>query len=220
MAHRSPRRPAALLLGMMLSIAGALPANAYLFWTPPRVAGAPSTGSEPGLGVSLPGATSKEAEANLLWGMRAGLNVAALQCQFAPALMTVGNYNAMLRQHSAELQAAYTTVSGYFKRTGGKNWQTLLDQYTTRTYNSFSTMHAQLTFCETAAAIGRDTLNKPRGKLGAIALARMREFRNSLIPAGDDAFSVRTQLVGGVGASDLGAPQCTDRKGRPKPCKG
>lgn len=211
-------------LGSVIALAGAAaasaPAPAFLFWTAPQFQSGQVAGDEAGIVLPLPDARPAEVRANLLWAMRAGLNVAALQCQFAPALMTVGNYNAMLRQHSAELQAAYTTVSGYFKRTGGKNWQTLLDQYTTRTYNSFSTMHAQLTFCETAAAIGRDTLNKPRGKLGAIALARMREFRNSLIPAGDDAFSVRTQLVGGVGPSDLGAPQCTDRKGRPKPCKG
>lgn len=186
------------------------PASAALFWMTPDFSGSPVTGAEPGIGLAMPGATDKELQAHLIWNMRAGLNVAALQCQFSPTLLTVRNYNDLLRQHSAELTAAYTTISGYFKRTGGKTWQTLLDQYTTRTYNGFSTLHAQLGFCETAGSIGREALYRPKGSLHLTAKARMREFRNSLVPIGDALFG-RVTLLGARTLPPLNQ-DCWDKK--------
>jgi len=193
-----------------VSIGAAAPASAALFWLPPDFSGAPVTGGEPGIGIAMPGATDKELQAHLIWNMRAGLNVAALQCQFSPSLLSVRNYNDLLRQHSAELTAAYTAISGYFKRTGGKTWQTLLDQYTTRTYNGFSTLHAQLGFCETAGSIGREALDRPKGSLYLTARARMREFRNSLVPSGDRLFG-RVTLLGDRPLPPLNE-ECWDKK--------
>ena len=203
------------IAAVLVAGTAAIPANAYLFWTRPALGGVPVTGDEKGLALALPGATAPEKKANLIWTLRAGLNVAALQCQFAPQLRTVANYNNMLRQHAGELQTTYTTLSGYFRRTGGKTWQNALDQYTTRTYNSFSTLYAQLTFCEAAASIGRETLERPRGELGEVASTRLVEFRNSLKPVGDAAFSSGSGTImldpAGVGET----PACVDRKGRP-----
>lgn len=197
---------------------GASPADAYLYWTRPALAGAPTNGDEPGITLPLPGATAREMKANLLWSMRAGLNVAALQCQFAPALNTVANYNALIKQHAAELLGAMNILTGYFKRTGAKSGN--FDQYTTRTYNGFSTMHAQLSFCETAASIGRDALDHRIGQLGEVAVARMREFRNSLTPIGDAAFAVTPdRMAPRLPAPELGPLPCYDRKGREKACK-
>jgi hypothetical protein len=187
------------------------PASATLFWMPPDFSGPPATGKEPGIGEPMPGATDKELSAHLIWNMRAGLNVAALQCQFSPTLLSVRNYNDLLRQHSAELTAAYTALGGYFKRTGGKTWQTKLDQYTTRTYNSFSTLHAQLGFCDTAGSIGREALNRPKGSLYMTATARMREFRNSLVPRGDRLFSFVIPAVATKPMPPLGE-ECWDKK--------
>jgi hypothetical protein len=184
-----------LLAFVAVSVSAAAPASAALFWMPPDFSGAPVTGGEPGIGLAMPGANEKELQAHLIWNMRAGLNVAALQCQFSPSLLSVRNYNDLLRQHSAELTAAYTAISGYFKRTGGKTWQVALDQYTTRTYNGFSTLHAQLGFCETAGSIGREALDRPKGSLYLTARARMREFRNSLVPSGDRLFGRVTLLA-------------------------
>ena len=42
-----------------------------------------------------------EYRAHLLWNLRSGLNVAALQCQFSPYLRTVDNYNAHPRPSCA-----------------------------------------------------------------------------------------------------------------------
>ncbi len=190
MVLRSRRLIAATAL-LCVGTSFSVEASAYLFWRPPVFTGTPVKGDEPGLGLAMPKATDKEIKAHLLWNLRAGLNVAALQCQFSPALMTVRNYNEVLRQHSGELTSAYTSVSGYFKRTAGKTWQTALDQYTTRTYNGFSTLYAQLGFCETAGSIGREALSRRKGDLNLTAETRMREFRNSLVPAGDGLYSTR-----------------------------
>lgn len=169
----------------LLAMGTASPATAYLFWYQPKFAGAPVKGDEPGIGLPLPKATPAELQAHMLWNLRAGLNVAALQCQFSPMLQAVSNYNDLIRKNHKEMLAAQTTLSGYFKRTAGKSWQKAFDIYTTRTYNGFSTMHAQLGFCETASLIGRDARKLHRNKITPLALARMREFRNSLVPTGD-----------------------------------
>jgi hypothetical protein len=191
------------------------PANAFLFWNKNATAEyAPAVGGETGITLPLPGANPKEMMAGLIWTMRAGLNVAALQCQFAPSLRTVTLYNNMLRQHAAELQTSYSQLQSYFKRTGGKRWATEMDQYTTRTYNSFSTLNAQLSFCEAAAAIGRETLERPRGELGQIATSRMREFRSSLTPRGDQFYAMDVSGMTVGKAQDLDG--CFDKKGRPK----
>lgn len=211
MVLRSRRLMAATaLIGVSTSFSAE--ASAFLFWRPPVFTGAPVKGDEPGLGLPMPNATDKEIKAHLLWNLRAGLNVAALQCQFSPALMTVRNYNEVLRQHGTELNGAYTLVSGYFKRTAGKTWQTALDQYTTRTYNGFSTLYAQLGFCETAGSIGREALSRRKGDLNLTAETRMREFRNSLVPAGDGLYSTRPAGI----AISLNLPpldeKCWDKK--------
>jgi hypothetical protein len=186
-------------------------AASYLFWIPPNFSGTAVRGDEPGLGLPMPGATPKEYSAHLLWNMRAGLNVAALQCQFAPPLAAVRNYNTLLKQHDGELNAAYDSVTGYFKRTMPKGWQVALDQYTTKTYNGFSTLHAQLGFCETAAAIGRDAIGRQRGSLHETAEQRMREFRNSLVPMGDAMFVIRRTNFASLPTPPLD-PKCWNKK--------
>jgi len=200
----------------VMAVSQGAPASAYLFWVQPSFQGGSVVGDEPGIGLPMPNATPAELRAHMLWNMRAGLNVAALQCQFSPILLTVPNYNDLLAKNAAELNAAYKTLGNYFKRTGGKAWQKTFDQYTTRTYNGFSTMHAQLGFCETASAIGRDARKLGRGNLTELAVNRMREFRNSLVPTGD-----MLQVQRAIYLADVQPPpmikKCWDGKHRLKP---
>lgn len=164
-------------------------ASAAFFWKAPDLKSEPVTGAEPGILVdTLPGATPAEYRAALVWNLRSGLNVAALQCQFEPILLTRNQYNAMLENHHEELADAYQTLSDYFKRTDKKTAQVKLDRYGTRTYSSFSTVLAQYTFCETASSIGRQAIFAPRGQLHTVAEQRMRELRKSLILAGEQQF--------------------------------
>ena len=106
MASQSRRLAAAALAA--ITLVQAVPATAsYLYWVKPSFAGEPVRGDEPGIGITIPKATPKELQAHLLWNMRAGLNVAALQCQFSPSLMTVRNYNDILRHHGVPVGALY-----------------------------------------------------------------------------------------------------------------
>lgn len=165
-------------------------ASAAFFWKAPDLRGEPVTGSEPGiLTGTLAGATADEFRAALVWNLRSGLNVAALQCQFEPTLLTRNQYNALLDNHHEELSKAYQVLSNYFKRVDKKAGQTKLDQYGTRTYSSFSTVLGQYTFCETASTIGREAIFAPRGQLFKVAENRMRQLRKSLALGGEQQFN-------------------------------
>lgn len=148
------------------------------------------TGAEPGIIEPMPGATPTELRAGLVWNLRAALNVAALQCDFEPTLLTVSNYNAMLAHHRDELNTSFTTLGNYFQRTRGKGkpGQAEFDQYGTRIYSSYSTVQAQRTFCMVSGSVGRDAIFAPRGKLYEVAEKRMRELRNGLSPRGEQYF--------------------------------
>ncbi|WP_426165804.1 hypothetical protein [Sandarakinorhabdus sp. DWP1-3-1] len=130
--------------------------------------------------VVLRNPTPVETEANAVWNVRAALNVAALQCQFSPFLSTVKNYNDLLRHHGEELTRAQATMVAHFRRYDGARAANSFDQYTTRTYNSYSTLDAQYKFCEAAGRVGREALAIPRGKLGAAALRLSGETRSAL----------------------------------------
>jgi hypothetical protein len=187
-----------------LSLAAGLfagsPASAQFFLKSYDFRGGPVTGVEPEVGMPLPGATPDELRAGLVWNLRAALNVAALQCDFAPMLLTVDNYNAMLQDHSAELKKSLDLINGYFVRTAKTKaaGQTAFDRFGTRTYSAFATVAAQYGFCQTASKIGREVIFTPRGQLGDVAVNYMREMRNSLVPYGEQqfprAFYARTYL--------------------------
>lgn len=161
-------------------------ASAQFFINEPDFKAAPIEGNNPLVGLALPGARPDEFAAHLVWNLRAGLNVAALQCQFSPYLRAVSNYNGILNHHSKELMEAYTKVGNYFKRVHGpREGQRLFDNYSTVTYNNFSTLYAQYGFCQTAGKIAKEALARPKGQLYLTAQNRMRELRNSLVPVGD-----------------------------------
>ena len=172
-----------------IGFAAASPAQAQFFLRSHDFTGSPVTGAETDIGVPLPGATTAEQRAGLIWGMRAALNVAALQCQFEPTLHTVSNYNALLRDHEGELKNSFDVLTKYFLRTNKTKaaGQTALDQFGTRTYSGYATVAAQFGFCQTSAAIGRAAIFAPRGKFVDVAIDRTRELRNSLVPYGEQA---------------------------------
>lgn len=180
----------AVIAAAAAALMGAAPAAAQFFMQAKDLSGAPVTGDEPGVVQPMPGATPEEIRAAVIWNMRAALNVAALQCQFEPTLLTVSNYNALLTDHKDELRRSWDTLGTYFTRRfkSAKAGAAALDQFGTRTYSSFATVSAQYNFCLTANAIGRDMIFAPRGSFGTIALQRMRELRNSLVPWGEQRF--------------------------------
>ena len=130
--------------------------------------------------VILNAPTPAEVEANAVWNLRAALNVAALQCQFSQFLKTVKNYNSFLQAHSEELARAQGTMVGHFKKTDRAKALNRFDEYTTRTYNSYSTLDAQYAFCNAAGLVGRRALAVPKSQLGVTALANGPAIRAAL----------------------------------------
>lgn len=173
----------------------AAPAPAQLYLSPPDMRAAPIEASDPLVGLPLPGATAAEYRANLLWNLRAGLNVAALQCQFSDYLRAVPNYNGLLAHHSVELAAAYTALNTYYKRTLGAKGQKAFDDYSTMTYNNWSAAQAQQIFCQTSTSITKAALATPKGQLFPLAQARLREMRNALVPAYEPRPAYRPYLI-------------------------
>jgi hypothetical protein len=189
----------------------AAPASAQLYLSTPDLRSAPIEPSDPLVGLPLPGATAAEYRAHLLWNLRAGLNVAALQCQFSDYLRAVPNYNALLAHHNVELAAAYTALNNYYKRTLGAKGQKAFDDYSTITYNNWSAAQAQQIFCQTATNITKSALAAPKGQLHAVAQDRMRELRNALVPAYEPRLAYRPYLIRLTALPPL-SPQCYSKK--------
>jgi hypothetical protein len=190
-------------------------APAQLYFTEQNFKPGPIEGSDPLVGLPIPGATPAEYRAHLLWNLRAGLNVAALQCQFSPYLRAVANYNGILAHHSAELASAYSTLNGYFKRVHGARGQKLFDDYSTITYNNFSTLQAQMGFCQVASDIAKEALAAPKGQLIAVGQRRMRELRNSLVPVQEAAMTYNPYSITAPALPPL-REDCWDKKGQLK----
>lgn len=211
----SLKRIAFIVAGGMLAAAAAAPASAQFYLNPPKLPAGPVTGSEAGIVLPLPDATPEEQQAGLLWSMRSGLNVAALQCGFEPTLLTLGNYNAILNNHNAELKGAFDTLSKYFKRTNktAKLGQSAFDTYGTKTYQNFTPVAAQRMFCQVADSVGRDALWAPKGGLAQVAVNRMREFRSSLVFTREPQ-TVNPWLSPGIATIPSLADRCWDGKGR------
>lgn len=176
----------AFVAAMLAAASATAPAAAQVFFYPPTLQTGPVVGNEAGLFVpAMMSPTPEEARANLIWNLRSGLNVAALNCQYWPTVMSVRNYNDLLLHHGVELNAAYERLKSYFRRTAGDAWQERMDEYTTTMYQSYVVIGGQRGFCHVASDVAREALARPKGELYMTAQARMREMRLSLVPTSD-----------------------------------
>lgn len=183
--------PFHFLAAAALSVQATAPAYGAVFFMAPRFEAHVMTALEPPLKDAMPGATETEQRAALVWNLRQGLLLGALQCHMQfPTLLTTPNYNALLTNHAQELAAAYKVISGYFRRTtkGAKAAQTALDSYTTRTTSFYSTVRSQPSFCYMAGSVGREALYVPRGGLTQFAAAHLGQLRDSLKGGRDQQF--------------------------------
>lgn len=196
--------------------AAPIPATAQVFWQAPDFQGTPLVPGEANMGVALAGATEAEERAGWVWQMRAGLNVAALQCGFDKTLMSQNIYNGIVRNHNGELSLAYETLRSYFKRTTKtpKAAQNALDQYGTKIYSGMSTVAGQYGFCETSSRIGKAALVATRGSFTLFTVERLRELRNSLQPGGEQVFRFARMPAAPLPSFD---DRCWDRRGNYKP---
>lgn len=130
--------------------------------------------------VTLTKPTPAEARAHAVWTLRAGLNVAALACQYSPFLRTVDNYNQMLRKHGDELTTAQAAMMAHFNRTLKRGGAAAFDRYNTRSYNSFSTLDAQYNFCWAAGQAGLALRMGDVGSMARLAELYVPQMRAAL----------------------------------------
>lgn len=213
-------RYARIYVGLM-GLAG--PASAQVFYKPPVIPAPVLSAPDPAFDPPLAGATLAEQKAQLVWSLRQGLLLGALQCHSQyPTLLTTSNYNALLSNHAAELAAAMRSLNGYFTRNypSTKAAQAALDQFATRTTSVYSTVAAQPAFCDTAARIGRAALAVPRGQLAGFAMARLGTLRASLTAGGEQQFDI-LQPDAPLPHAPLPslAPRCWSKKGVYNPAK-
>ncbi len=121
--------------------------------------------------------TATETRAEALWKMRAALNVAALQCQYDPALKVVDNYNQFIKLHKDELDSARSSMEGHYRRRYGKAWAGQFDRYNTRNYNSFSATSVQVAYCNKMGEVGTQSLALAAGTLAPYAVTTVPELR-------------------------------------------
>jgi hypothetical protein len=192
MSLHFPLRPALLGLSIAVASLAAQPAAAQFYWSPPDMSAPALTDTTAATALGLPGANAAEIKAGLAWNLRAALNVAALQCQFEPTLLTVDNYNAMIAHHDAELDAAQATLLGYFQRTVGKGraGMSASDMYNTRIYSGYSTVQAQKGFCQEAGLVGRKAIFADRGTLHDVARDGLASIKKSLVLAGEQFYGL------------------------------
>jgi hypothetical protein len=108
-------------------------------------------------------------------------------------------------------------VGGYFKKKyGPRDGQKRFDDYSTITYNNFSTLQAQMGFCQTAADIAKEALARPKGQLYLTAQGRMRELRNSLVPVYDRIGIAYNPQAIQIGSIPSFAKNCWDSRNKLK----
>lgn len=132
------------------------------------ILGLSSLGSNPA--VSAPSISAPGKMAELVWNMRAALNVAALQCQFDPSLKLVERYNEFLKVHADELNQARLML---VRQRGG---EAAFDRYNTKTYNGFSAFENQVPFCQKASEVSEKAMSMTSGQLASLAIVAMPEI--------------------------------------------
>jgi hypothetical protein len=126
--------------------------------------------------AKTPAMTAQEKLAESLWKMRAALNVGALQCQFDPLLKTVANFNEMAKLHKSELDKSRVTMEGRYRRLYGKGGLGAFDRYNTKIWNGFSSVTAQVPFCNKVSEVGAAAIATPSGDLSILANAKLPEI--------------------------------------------
>jgi|FEC22Drversion2_1045045.scaffolds.fasta_scaffold00019_54 hypothetical protein len=112
---------------------------------------APEPGARPSPPPALLSPIHRDlSDLEMVWHVRAGLNVAALSCSSRVGSGVIADYNGFLRGKQALLTAAYEAKADRFRAQGG-NWQRALDTHMTQLYNHFAETADQSTYCVVAA---------------------------------------------------------------------
>lgn len=115
-----------------------------------------------------PAADAAASALDLVWSVRSGLNVAALQCRNADLTR---DYNLFLKRHASMLAAAYAAQEQRFRSQFAAGWQTQLDAALTRQFNMYVLLPDTQAFCRWATALAADLAQRGPEELAGLAAA-------------------------------------------------
>lgn len=137
--------------------------------TPPPVARAPAREAP----ARPPQATDAIAASDAVWGLRSGLNVAALSCRGSGRQAVAPAYARMLQRHRDLLAAAY-------RRELGKQAISVFDRQQTRVYNTFANQASPVRFCNTASVVAERANGLDSARFAVAAPGLLGQLRASL----------------------------------------
>ncbi|WP_164156120.1 hypothetical protein [Sandarakinorhabdus rubra] len=127
----------------------------------------------PAVAEQLISGPDEAATAEMIWALRGGLNVAALQCGNRSLS---DNYNKILKQHRSILNEAYAAEQARYGKQYGKAGIARHDVAMTRLYNRFANLPNRARYCGDAARLSAELLALPSDRLPGVArraLARL-----------------------------------------------
>lgn len=132
----------------------------------------------------------------MVWHLRAALNVAALGCRGASEAQTVAAYNALLTKAKAELAATSEAVAARYRVKFGDAWQQRNDDAMTRLYNFFAQPSAHRDFCDAANAVLHEAEAVDPAALPVFAAAALPRLESPFLIAFAEYDLYRMKLAG------------------------
>ena len=108
-----------------------------------------------------------------VWGLRSGLNVAALSCRGQGRRAVAGDYARMLARHRGLLAAAY-------RQEQGRHGAGAFDRQQTRVYNTFASQTSPARFCAAASQVAQRANGLDSAAFSLAAPRLLSELRASL----------------------------------------
>ena len=121
--------------------------------------------------------------AEMIWSLRGGLNVAALQCRNRSLS---DSYNQILKKHRSILNEAYAAEQARYGRIHGRAGIARHDADMTRLYNRFANLPNRARYCGDANRLAAELLNLPSERLPSVArraLARLDPAAPAIVNA-------------------------------------
>lgn len=119
----------------------------------------------------------------MLWHVRAALNVAALVCTAPAYAALAARYNAFLRRHDGALAQAYKAEEARYREHYGANWQRAFDRHQTALYNSFADPRATRLLCGQAMVVS--------GQMNALDPVQLTAFAGKALSSLEVPWSVQ-----------------------------
>lgn len=132
----------------------------------------------------------------MVWHLRAALNVAALGCRGATEAQTAAAYNALLTKAKAELAATSEAVAARYRVKFGDAWQQRNDDAMTRLYNFFAQPSAHRDFCKAANAVLHEAEAIDPAALPVFAAAALPRLESPFLIAFAEYDLYRMKLAG------------------------